>query len=94
MALTLAITKIGDLLLQQRITKGMDGKPITPLALKIPDYQRPYAWEFKECQQLWEDIFSFAFPDDDYEKFNNDDEYSQYVKARIPEIEADLTPKK
>ena len=41
----------------------------------IPDYQRPYAWEFKECQQLWEDIFSFAFPDDDYEKFNNDDEY-------------------
>ena len=41
----------------------------------IPDYQRPYAWEFKECQQLWEDIFSFAFPDDDYERFNNDDEY-------------------
>lgn len=41
----------------------------------IPDYQRPYAWEAKECQQLWEDIFSFAFPDDDYEKFNNDDEY-------------------
>lgn len=41
----------------------------------IPDYQRPYAWEIKECQQLWEDIFGFAFPDDDYEKFNNDDEY-------------------
>jgi uncharacterized protein with ParB-like and HNH nuclease domain len=41
----------------------------------IPDYQRPYAWENKECQQLWEDIFSFAFPDDDYEKFNNDEEY-------------------
>ncbi len=41
----------------------------------IPDYQRPYAWETKECQQLWEDIFSFAFPDDDYERFNNDDEY-------------------
>lgn len=39
----------------------------------IPDYQRPYAWEEKECQQLWDDIFSFAFPDDDYEKFNNDD---------------------
>lgn len=41
----------------------------------IPDYQRPYAWETKECQQLWDDIFVFAFPDDDYEKFNNDDEY-------------------
>ena len=41
----------------------------------IPDYQRPYAWEEKECQQLWDDIFCFAFPDDDYEKFNSDDEY-------------------
>ena len=41
----------------------------------IPDYQRPYAWEEKECQQLWDDIFSFAFPDDDYEKFNSEDEY-------------------
>lgn len=42
----------------------------------IPDYQRPYAWEEKECQTLWEDIFSFAFPDDDYSKFDSDnDEY-------------------
>lgn len=42
----------------------------------IPDYQRPYAWEDKECQTLWDDIFSFAFPDDDYEKFDGSkDEY-------------------
>lgn len=42
----------------------------------IPDYQRPYAWEDTECQTLWEDIFSFAFPDNDYSKFNSDnDEY-------------------
>lgn len=42
----------------------------------IPDYQRPYAWSEKECITLWEDIFSFAFPDDDYSKFNSDnDEY-------------------
>ena len=41
----------------------------------IPDYQRPYAWEIKECQQLWDDIFGFAFPDDDCDKFNNDEEY-------------------
>ena len=26
----------------------------------IPDYQRPYAWEEKECQTLWDDIFAFA----------------------------------
>ena len=26
----------------------------------IPDYQRPYAWEDKECQTLWDDIFAFA----------------------------------
>lgn len=31
----------------------------------IPDYQRPYAWGESECLTLWEDIFSFAFPDND-----------------------------
>lgn len=41
----------------------------------IPDYQRPYAWEDKECQQLWEDIFAFAFPDDNYDNFNSEEEY-------------------
>ena len=42
----------------------------------IPDYQRPYAWQEAECLALWEDIFSFAFPDDDYSKFDSDnDEY-------------------
>ncbi len=42
----------------------------------IPDYQRPYAWEEKECQTLWEDILSFAFPDNDVTKFNpENDEY-------------------
>ena len=42
----------------------------------IPDYQRPYAWGDKECQTLWDDIFAFSFPDNDYSKFNSDnDEY-------------------
>lgn len=42
----------------------------------IPDYQRPYAWEEKECQTLWDDIFSFAFPDNDCDKFDrHNDEY-------------------
>ena len=42
----------------------------------IPDYQRPYAWGDKECQTLWDDIFEFAFPDNDYSKFNSEtDEY-------------------
>lgn len=41
----------------------------------IPDYQRPYAWTETECQTLWEDLFEFAFPEKDKDKFNNDDEY-------------------
>jgi len=42
----------------------------------IPDYQRPYAWGEKECQTLWDDIFSFAFPDNDCDKFDSEnDEY-------------------
>ena len=40
----------------------------------IPDYQRPYAWNEEECRTLWEDLFSFIFPDNDKDKFN-DDEY-------------------
>lgn len=42
----------------------------------IPDYQRPYAWEEKECQTLWDDLFQFAFPDNDCDRFNSEsDEY-------------------
>jgi len=42
----------------------------------IPDYQRPYAWGEGECQTLWDDIFAFAFPENDYSRFKSDeDEY-------------------
>lgn len=42
----------------------------------IPDYQRPYAWGETECLTLWEDIFSFAFPNYDCSRFDSDnDEY-------------------
>ena len=42
----------------------------------IPDYQRPYAWGEAECQTLWDDIFAFCFPDNDYTQFKSEeDEY-------------------
>jgi len=41
----------------------------------IPDYQRPYAWEENQCQTLWDDIFSFAFPDNNCDKFDSNEEY-------------------
>ncbi len=41
----------------------------------IPDYQRPYAWQITECQTLWEDTFSFAIPEKDYQKFKPGNEY-------------------
>ena len=42
----------------------------------IPDYQRPYEWRDKECRTLWDDLFNFAFPDNDCTKFDADnDEY-------------------
>lgn len=41
----------------------------------IPDYQRPYAWSDTECQTLWEDIFTFAFPQDNCDAFDENDEY-------------------
>lgn len=41
----------------------------------IPDYQRPYAWGEDECGTLWDDIFAFAFPQDNYANFDSNDEY-------------------
>lgn len=42
----------------------------------IPDYQRPYAWGEGECKTLWDDLFTFSFPNDDYTQFDDsEDEY-------------------
>lgn len=41
----------------------------------IPDYQRPYAWGEDECSTLWDDLFAFAFPGNDCDAFNPNDEY-------------------
>jgi uncharacterized protein with ParB-like and HNH nuclease domain len=41
----------------------------------IPDYQRPYAWDEEQCQTLWDDLFTFSFPNNDYEAFDKNDEY-------------------
>ena len=42
----------------------------------IPDYQRPYAWGEDECAMLWDDLFSFAFPNDNCDAFDSSaDEY-------------------
>jgi len=54
--LKLAITKIGDLLLNNKITQDKDGKEIPNIKLKIPNYQRPYKWTAKNVIQLLDDI--------------------------------------
>ena len=41
----------------------------------IPDYQRPYAWDENNCQTLWDDIFAFAFPNNNSEDFDESEEY-------------------
>ena len=54
--LTLSITTIGDLLLENRITRKEDGKPIENVRLTIPEYQRPYKWTARNAIQLLDDI--------------------------------------
>ncbi len=54
--LTLAITKVGDLLLEKKITWDNDGKIIADISLVIPNYQRPYKWRAKNTIQLLDDI--------------------------------------
>lgn len=54
--LTLAITKIGDLLVKNKITFLEDGNPLEDIYLDIPPYQRPYKWTAKNANQLINDI--------------------------------------
>lgn len=54
--LKLAITKIGDLLLHDKITQEKNGNAVTDINLVIPDYQRPYKWTAKNAIQLLDDI--------------------------------------
>ena len=54
--LTIAITKIGDLLLNNTITVSENGHPIKRIKLTIPEYQRPYKWTAKNANQLLDDI--------------------------------------
>ena len=54
--LILAVTTIGDLLINNKITRKQDGKPIENIRLKIPDYQRPYKWTARNAIQLLDDI--------------------------------------
>lgn len=46
----------------------------------IPCYKRPYAWREAECLTLWEDLFAFAFPENEHGihdagMFDKDKEY-------------------
>ena len=54
--LTLGITTIGDLLLNNRITKTKNNSSIENVNLCIPNYQRPYKWTAKNAIQLLDDI--------------------------------------
>lgn len=36
----------------------------------IPDYQRPYAWGEDECATPWNELFTFAFPNDGCDAFD------------------------
>lgn len=47
----------------------------------IPDYQRPYAWNEEQCQTLWDDIFMFAFPNNNVDSF--DDRKDEYFLGAI-----------
>ena len=54
--LMLAITKIGDLLLENKITSLEEEPEWKDIYLDIPSYQRPYKWTTKNVNQLIDDI--------------------------------------
>ena len=54
--LTLGITSIGNLLLDNKIANTERGVALEGIKLTIPDYQRPYKWTAKNANQLLDDI--------------------------------------
>ncbi len=54
--LVLGIAKIGDLLLDNHITRAKDDRDLSDIQLQIPEYQRPYKWTAKNANQLLDDI--------------------------------------
>ena len=64
---------MSKLTVDQKNVKGLFQESKT--SFLIPDYQRPYAWGEGECKTLWEDLFTFSFPNDDCDQFNEEDEY-------------------
>ena len=56
---------------EQRTISQIFTDPNKPKFL-IPDYQRPYSWEREQCDTLWNDILTFAFPMDHAFNAGND----------------------
>lgn len=54
--LKLAITKVGSLLLHNKLSQDENDQEIENINLVIPDYQRPYKWAAKNVSQLIDDI--------------------------------------
>lgn len=54
--LTLGLSSIGDLLINNMISKTDTKDPIDNIRLRIPNYQRPYKWTVKNANQLLDDI--------------------------------------
>ena len=54
--LILGIAKIGDLLLNNHITRAEGDRAIIDIKMQIPEYQRPYKWTAKNANQLLDDI--------------------------------------
>lgn len=54
--LTLGIATIGDLLLNNSISRNESDTSIENVELMIPEYQRPYKWSVKNANQLLDDV--------------------------------------
>lgn len=66
--------KISKLVVNQKTIKEFFENQRTNFL--ILDYQKPYAWDEIKCQTLWDDIFSFAFPNENCDNFDSEnDEY-------------------
>jgi len=78
--LRLAITNVGDLLINQKITQDEEGNALENINLDIPNYQRPYKWKAKNVIQLIDDITKSK--NDNKEKYRVGTLILHYDRAR------------
>ena len=64
---------MAELTVSRETVSGLFSKKDTDFV--IPPYQRQYEWTEDKCKTLWDDIYNFAFPGNNCDKFKPKEDF-------------------